>query len=115
MKIRLILGASILLLALIGCGGSSSSDSSSDPAPVIYAIGEKGPAGGWVFYVTDGGVHGLEASLVNLTTAEWGCSGSNLQGAEGRAVGTGAANTLDILDFCPQTPIAADVALFNIR
>ena len=111
-KIRTILGASILLLALTGCGGSSSSDSSSDPAPVIYAIGEKGPAGGWVFYVTDGGVHGLEASLVNLTTAEWGCSGSDLQGAEGTAVGTGAANTLDILDFCPQTPIAADVALF---
>ena len=27
-----------------------------------YAIGEKGPAGGIVFHITDGGEHGLEAS-----------------------------------------------------
>ena len=62
--------------------------------------------------MTDGGLHGLEASHVNLTTAPWGCSGSNLQGAEGTDVGTGAANTLDILNFCPESPIAADVAIF---
>ena len=101
------IAALALLLIVAGCGGGGSD---SDPIPRV--IGEKGPAGGWVFNVTDGGLHGLEASLVNLTTAPWGCSGSNLQGAEGTAVGTGAANTLDILNFCPQTPIAADVAIF---
>jgi hypothetical protein len=98
---------------LVGCGnsGSGSSDD-SDNDPIIYTLGGKGPAGGWVFYITDGGLHGLEASPIDLTTAPWGCSGLNLQGADGEDVGTGAANTLDILTFCPETPIAADVAIF---
>ena len=96
-----------LLLIVAGCGGGGSD---SDPIPRV--IGEKGPAGGWVFNVTDGGLHGLEASLVNLTTAPWGCSGSNLQGADAEGIGTGATNTADILTFCPETPIAADVAIF---
>ncbi len=30
--------------------------------PVTYAIGDEGPAGGIVFHVIDGGVHGLEAA-----------------------------------------------------
>ena len=91
-------------LGLLAACGSSGSDP--------RAIGDKGPAGGWVFYVTDGGLHGMEASLVNLTTAPWGCSGSNLQGADAEGIGTGATNTADILTNCPETPIAADVAIF---
>lgn len=94
---------------LIACGGKKSSSSDDN---VVYQIGEKGPAGGWVFYVTNGGLRGLEASLVNLTTAPWGCFRSNLQGADGEGIGTGATNTADILTFCPETPIAADVAIF---
>ena len=40
-----------------------------------YAIGDIGPAGGWVFYVTDDGLHGLEAAPVDQANAAWGCHG----------------------------------------
>ena len=32
------------------------------PLPAIYEIGDVGPAGGWVFYVNEDGLHGLEAA-----------------------------------------------------
>ncbi|MFQ3235524.1 MAG: hypothetical protein ACI9C4_001082 [Paraglaciecola sp.] len=65
-------------------------------APILYTIGDVGPAGGWVFYVIDGGLHGLEAAPEdqnggNLT--QWGCYGEMVPGTFGSAVGTGASNT----------------------
>jgi hypothetical protein len=40
----------------------------------IYAIGDTGPAGGIVFYITDDGLHGLEAAPADQSSgAEWGC------------------------------------------
>lgn len=74
---------------------------------IIYSIGDTGPAGGIVFYVTDGGLHGLEAAPVNQGAAPWGCGGVNLAGADGTAVGTGAQNTADILAGCGEPNIAA--------
>ena len=108
MKIRLILGASILLLALTGCGGSSSGDPDPDPdsESTIYAIGDVGAAGGIVFYITEGGLHGLEAAPQDQLgphggLAIWGCYGeATATGAMGTAVGTGSQNTAEILDFC---------------
>jgi hypothetical protein len=47
----------------------------------LYAIGDTGPAGGFVFYVTDDGLHGLEAAPEDIggnASAElvaWGCYG----------------------------------------
>ena len=43
------------------------------PPTTTYAIGDTGPAGGIVFHVTDGGLHGLEAAPVDQTFALW-CS-----------------------------------------
>ncbi|MBP8084514.1 MAG: hypothetical protein KAZ87_15050 [Spirochaetes bacterium] len=58
----------VLLLLVIGCdtGGGGS------PA-VTYAIGDTGPSGvGFVFYITDGGLHGLEVAPVDQSTsAAW--------------------------------------------
>jgi hypothetical protein len=79
-----------------------------------YVIGGKGPAGGWVFYVTSDGFHGLEAAEED--TAEfsvWGCSGTDIPGAAGTAIGTGASNTDDILDSvsgCSDIGMAAGIA-----
>jgi len=79
---------------------------------ILYEIGDTGPAGGIVFYVTDGGLHGLEAETVILDppTAPWGCRGIDITGADGTAIGTGAQNTADIIAGCMEMDSAARVA-----
>jgi len=85
-----------------------------------YKIGDSGPAGGIVFYVSEDGMHGLEAAPVDQMIprgpgtesagAEWGCYLTLVPGADGTAVGAGEQNTADILAGCMDTPIAADIA-----
>jgi hypothetical protein len=76
-----------------------------------YAIGDIGPAGGWVFYVTTDGLHGLEAAPADVGTAQWGCpAAAPIGGATGTALGTGARNTDDIIRGCADVGIAADLA-----
>jgi hypothetical protein len=80
-------------------------------APTVYAIGDTGPAGGIVFYVTDGGAHGLEAAPSDSPSAQWGCSTIPVDGADGTGFGAGQHNTDDILAAgCTESPIAAEVA-----
>ena len=77
----------------------------------IYAIGKRGPAGGIVFYITDGGKHGLEAAPEDQAViATWGCFSKIIVGADGFDVGTGEQNTIDILEQCNVPGIAADIA-----
>ena len=83
----------------------------STEAAVVYAIGDTGPAGGKVFYITGGGLHGLEAAPVDQSDAEWGCDGVNLAGASRTAVGAGVPNTADIVWGCDgAVTTAADIA-----
>ncbi|MCP4001428.1 MAG: DUF1566 domain-containing protein, partial [Gammaproteobacteria bacterium] len=77
---------------------------------VGLTIGDEGPASGIVFYIEDTGVNGLEAALEDQSTgAEWGCYGTEIAGADGTAVGTGASNTADILAGCNEPGIAAEL------
>ncbi len=84
------------------------------PGQCSYQIGDTGPAGGKVFYITDGGKHGLEAAPVDQVDqgigAPWGCMGIAISGADGLAVGTGAQNTTDIVAGCNEAGIAAKIA-----
>jgi hypothetical protein len=66
---------------------------------VYYNVGDTGPAGGFVFYVTDGGLHGLEAAPVDQSTGTWGCDGVDVSGAVDTDIGTGAQNTDAIVSF----------------
>jgi len=77
-----------------------------------FAIGDTGPAGGIVFYLTDNtGLHGLEAAPVDQSAAaHWGCYGASIAGATGSAVGTGATNTTTIVAGCAEPGTAAKVA-----
>ena len=78
----------------------------------VYLVGDTGPAGGKVFYLSDNtGLHGLEAAPVDQSTgAPWGCNGTSISGAQGTAVGTGAANTAAIVSGCSDAGIAAKIA-----
>ncbi|MFT5258854.1 MAG: hypothetical protein ACI810_000590 [Gammaproteobacteria bacterium] len=50
------------------------------PSPTVYAIGDTGPAGGKVFYITHEGLHGLEAAPVDQASALWNCFGTDVVG-----------------------------------
>lgn len=73
--------------------------------------------GGVVFYIfkpgdlgyVEGEEHGLVCSISDLSSGSaWGCKGADISGAEGSEIGTGAQNTIDILNDCSTTGIAAD-------
>lgn len=64
--------------------------------------------GGVVFYL-DGSGGGLICAVSDQTSAEWGCSGTEITGADGSAIGTGAQNTIDIIAGCSTVGIAADI------
>lgn len=75
-----------------------------------YQIGDTGPAGGIVFHVTEGGLHGLEAASNDLGLAPWGCKQIGIPAARKREVGAGASNTRAIVAQCSEARIAARLA-----
>ncbi|MGV7222954.1 MAG: hypothetical protein ACQ9MH_15670 [Nitrospinales bacterium] len=76
------------------CGNS---DTPQWEEECYYEIGDTGPAGGIVFYVTDGGLHGLEVARVDQDhNINGSCFGRNT-GATGYGIGTGASNTIALL------------------
>jgi hypothetical protein len=79
----------------------------------LYAIGDDGPAGGIVFYITDGGLHGLEAAAADQATTQWGCYGTLIPGAYGTVVGTGEQNTADIIELCDEITAASVASAYG--
>jgi hypothetical protein len=73
--------------------------------------------GGIIFYILQSGdpgyiagqTHGLIAAASDQTSAEWGCIGTVIPGADGTALGTGNQNTVDIMAGCATAGIAARV------
>ncbi|NGZ90411.1 Lcl C-terminal domain-containing protein, partial [Psychroflexus maritimus] len=74
--------------------------------------------GGVVFYIFNsndpgyvaGETHGLVAAIEDQSSsAEWGCYGTSISGADGNGIGSGTANTSAILDDCSQSGIAAEL------
>ncbi len=51
--------------------------------------------------------HGLIAAPSDQGVAPWGCQDTEISGADGTAIGTGAQNTLDIMNGCSTAGIAA--------
>ena len=62
--------------------------------------------GGYIFYL-DGNGGGLIAASADQPSAEWGCSGTAITGADSQT--NGAQNTIDILAGCPTPGIAAEI------
>ncbi len=76
--------------------------------PKIYKIGDIGPAGGIVFYVSNEGIHGLEAAPTDQASAPWGCWGQETGvGATATVIGSGGGNTGNIITYCSEINTAA--------
>jgi len=79
-----------------------------------YAVGDVGPAGGFIFYenpthAADGWRYLEAAPFDQSAGAKWGCFRRAIEGARGTAVGTGEQNTRDILAACGERGTAADL------
>jgi hypothetical protein len=83
---------------------------------VTYAIGDDGPAGGIVFYITDGGLHGLEAARKDRSLGAPWCTAATYISGTGTIIGTGAFNTALISARCSEAgsaPTLADAYALN--
>ena len=76
----------------------------------VYTIGQAA-LGGIIAYINGGGTSGtsgLVATTADVSTsAQWGCLGTLITGADGTAIGTGNQNTIDIMAGCATAGIAA--------
>ena len=77
-----------------------------------YAIGDIGPAGGYIFfenpnYESDGWRYLEAAPFDQSAGAGWGCFRRLVAGARATAVGTGRQNTIEILRECHDAAVAA--------
>ena len=78
---------------------------------IVYEIGDIGPSGvGIVFYVSDGGLHGLEAAPEDQNAgADWSNVTASEIGTTLTAIGTGSANTEYIINQTCHSESAAQI------
>jgi hypothetical protein len=74
--------------------------------------------GGIIAYILQAGDPGYDANVLHgliaapsdqSTSAQWGCYGTAISGADGTAIGTGNQNTIDIMNGCSTVGIAARI------
>ena len=92
----------------IGTSAASAASTSVTPIAVSLAIGDT-YQGGIIFYLDENGGGLITAPTNQSTRAEWGCYGTAISGADVRAIGTGAQNTIDIETGCSSADTAADI------
>jgi hypothetical protein len=97
----------LLILLCLPLLFSSCEEGTPTPA-VVLAIGDT-YQGGIIFYL-DGDGGGLIAATSDIGNgAKWGCFETSISGADEKAIGTGAQNTIDIEAGCTTSGTAADI------
>ncbi len=76
---------------------------------VLLNIGDEFQ-GGVLFYIDETGKHGLVVGKEDLGEYNWGCLNVTIPGADIIDIGGGLQNTIDILAWCSDRPIAASIA-----
>ncbi|PCJ64364.1 MAG: hypothetical protein COA58_13500 [Bacteroidetes bacterium] len=96
----------LLLISCISQISCNDKEETIEPITMLPFTGDIGDyyQGGTVFYIDSTGIHGLIASVQDLTAkVPWGCYGTVLSapdGAPAEPIGLGLQNTEDILRFC---------------
>ena len=89
-------------------GGSYSWSISNTSNSGNLAIGDI-YQGGIVFWLDGNGGGLIAAPSDQSAETDWGCTGSDISGADGTAIGTGNQNTIDIEVGCSTTGTAPDI------
>jgi hypothetical protein len=115
------LGLCVLALvfgfALAGCENPGGGGGGDDDGDTTYALGDTGPGGGKIFYVSETGftmtdtntiAHYLEAAPADISGKAWASSGREATDISGTAtdLGTGRKNTAIILATDVNAPAA---------
>jgi hypothetical protein len=105
----LILNILLIVILFMSCKKEDNNPTPTPtPNPTTIAIGQS-YQGGKIAYILQAGDYGYDATMQHGLIAapsdqgassQWGCEGTEISGADGTAIGTGAQNTLDIMNGC---------------